>query len=70
MTAKTFEGALALEAQRRDDRDARIRAEGFRAGAEAMREHIAQAFEKSAGRLWRVQATVIRSIDIPEMPNG
>lgn len=81
MTANTFEGALAEESARADDRDARLRAEGWRAGAEAMREAAALASDATlntaqggdfaraaANRAARKIADRIRSLDIPEEP--
>lgn len=67
MTASTIEGALAEEAARRDDRDARIRAEGFRAGAEAMREKVATQLRRAG---MPSMSAVILSLDIPEDTNG
>lgn len=79
MTAKTMPEALAIEAARGAEYRAEIRAEGFRAGAEAMRETAAAASEATlntaqggdfaraaANRAARKIADRIRSLSIPE----
>jgi len=59
--------ALAAEAARGAEHIAMIQERFWRAGAEAMREAAAQSFEQSEGRLWRIQAAVIRSLPAPEI---
>lgn len=72
VTSPTMSGALAEERARADDRDARIRAEGWRAGAEAMREAAAVEMERTRDvfgdvpQTSRSAAKRIRSLDIPE----
>jgi hypothetical protein len=80
MTAKTQEAALAIEAARGAEHIASIRAEGFRAGAVAMRN--AALREAGSRRIVHIKPTAkeraitetalaiydaIRSLDIPEM---
>lgn len=45
-TSPTEEGVLAIERTRGDERLAQIRAEGFKAGAEAMREAAVRLAEQ------------------------
>lgn len=81
--AKTFSEALAEEARRGDEHRAQIRAEGWRAGAEAMRrEALTIIGDMAAARLGgpsvidreiymelgRVHAS-LDTLDIPEIPN-
>lgn len=80
MTAPTIDAALAIESARGDEYRAQIRAEGFRAGAEAMREaavklaelHRSRALDTTPfppaevfGALFLLAAG-IRSLAIPE----
>lgn len=74
MTSPTLEGALALEAARADDRDSRIRAEGWRAGyAAALEAALAAADANWPTEALRNCLTAqnirkrIRSLPIPEM---
>lgn len=67
MTSPTPEGALAEERALGEQRMAQIRAEAFRAGAEAMRERCAARIEEG-GRAWAPIATDIRSLSLPEEP--
>lgn len=63
---------MADEAARADDRDARIRAEGFRAGAEAMREaaaaeYLRQVETRVIGRNYGIEGlTRMQTLPIPE----
>jgi len=68
MTAQTLPEALAAEAARGAEHIASIRAEGFRAGAEAMREAAAKVVDdnfRTAGNPWPGRA--VRSLPIPEI---
>lgn len=68
MTSPTISGALAEEAARADDRDARIRAEGFRAGAEAARTACADYLDALGYRELAAdfRSVVFRSLANPE----
>lgn len=68
MTDRVIFDALALERTRGDKHRAEIRAEGWRAGAEAMRREAARIAAMEPGS--REAAAAIRSLPIPEMPNG
>lgn len=63
-SAQCIDEALALEAARGAEHIAMIRAEGWRAGAEAMREAIAKEWEDAG---WHQNAVATRSIAIPEI---
>jgi hypothetical protein len=67
MTAKTLPDALAIESARGAEHLAQIRAEGWRAGAEAMRAHVAGILDLASQHS---MADAIRSLAIPEAPNG
>ena len=67
-TSPTFEGALVIEKKRADDRDARLRAEAWAAGAAAMRREAADYLACRGDCKHR--AGDIRTLPIPEYRNG
>ena len=69
MTAKTLPDALAIESARGAEHLAQIRAEGWRAGAEAMRAAVLRLVE-THGTDGRVTTYEVATLVIPEAPNG